>query len=743
MRRARQIAPHGYTLAAAGALLIAAWLCLVNLDYAALWHDEAPAAVFGKALLQQGDIVGWDGRNLVGGTNGRTLNAELRDVLPPLMYVLNAAGFAVFGVNEVGARIVHALVGIAALGGFYLLLRQHLPSHPRLVFFIFTFAAGSAQLLLYFRQSRYFSVMVLTLILAFYLYERYWRSRHRGYLVAFTLVAAAAFFNHYAGGAATMLSLATWHLLFRARETTWREWRRFAAGGAFVTAAGAGYLAWLGILGGGFLDFAGQTPGSRDVSAFGHFFWKLGAYMRELFTADWISWPVFLWFAGATLLVRAGARGKAKAPARPSGRRERHARSARRQDRRQPRPPGASAIARTFGDDFPLAATGKVILMGALFALFSAVMSPQRMWANPVADLRYYVGALPLLLAMKGLFVEWLWRRHAIAGAAAFALLLLTSAGAAPFNLRNVLTGQDTLGTHLVQFVREVHRPYRDSISVVSDYLLRNAERDDLVYVPGFADREALTFYAGHTTCGSAVSWTATHRSRRRRWRRCRPRSTSRRTRPTGSSASTDWPGNAGAVRRPLRGRRQTGRLPLPDAAPGAERPRLHAARCRQPRRIRPAAPGRRALRSTENMSPIRRGRGSSIRGDTHGQDERENRKARRGSKPRRHSRPSVALREPRDRGWARLRSALNAAPGVLLHPQTPEQPVWKFLWPVLAVAFAVRAAIALSGDFMLHPDEIMQYLERRTMQSSATASSTGRSSTACVRGWCPVWPPG
>ena len=86
--------------------------------------------------------------------------------------------------------------------------------------------------------------------------------------------------------------------------------------------------------------------------------------------------------------------------------------------------------------------------------------------------------------------------------------------------------------------------------------------------------------------------------------------------------------------------------------------------------------------------------------------------KARRGSKLRRPSRPSVARREPRERGWARLRSALNAAPGVLLHPQTPDEPVWKFLWPVLVAAFAVRAAIALSGDFMLHPDEIMQYLE-------------------------------
>ena len=30
----------------------------------------------------------------------------------------------------------------------------------------------------------------------------------------------------------------------------------------------------------------------------------------------------------------------------------------------------------------------------------------------------------------------------------------------------------------------------------------------------------------------------------------------------------------------------------------------------------------------------------------------------------------------------------------------------------MLALAFVARAAIALSGDFVLHPDEIMQYLE-------------------------------
>ena len=61
---------------------------------------------------------------------------------------------------------------------------------------------------------------------------------------------------------------------------------------------------------------------------------------------------------------------------------------------------------------------------------------------------------------------------------------------------------------------------------------------------------------------------------------------------------------------------------------------------------------------------------------------------------------------------WERSRSAWAAVPDVLLHPQTPAEPVWAYFWPVLALAFVVRAVVALSGDFMLHPDEIMQYLE-------------------------------
>ena len=39
-------------------------------------------------------------------------------------------------------------------------------------------------------------------------------------------------------------------------------------------------------------------------------------------------------------------------------------------------------------------------------------------------------------------------------------------------------------------------------------------------------------------------------------------------------------------------------------------------------------------------------------------------------------------------------------------------EPVWRLFPFVLALAFAVRAAVALFGDFLLHPDEVIQYLE-------------------------------
>lgn len=77
----------------------------------------------------------------------------------------------------------------------------------------------------------------------------------------------------------------------------------------------------------------------------------------------------------------------------------------------------------------------------------------------------------------------------------------------------------------------------------------------------------------------------------------------------------------------------------------------------------------------------------------------------------RKHGRGAAARQKKRKQAlpWSvRLRSMYD----LLLHPVPSDERPWKFLLPVLALAFVARAAIALSGDFVLHPDEIMQYLE-------------------------------
>lgn len=497
-----------YAALALGIFVAAAYVSLANLGHVGLWGDEVLVAFPARNFLQQGDILGWDGRNLVAGPNGIHLNEDLRDVGPPLQYLLTAAGFAIFGVNEVGARILHALAGLLALGFFYLVLRQHLPDHPRLRLFIFAFGASSAQLLMYFRNARYYGVAVLCMMALFYCYERYWRSGKPAWLAAVTLIGVSAFFNHYAAGTATTLSLSAWHLVFRARETTRQQWLAFGACGVLVGALALAYLRFVGLVGTGrdptasFLtaDF-GDYPGALPLPLF-----RLWFCARDLFRADWISWPVFLWFAGMLVVVRRrrrpGLPGHAEAGrhrARGRSGPSKHARRARQLRRKQP------ALKQAAGDGLPWLPVGRILLMGAVFAAISALLSVQPIWLPGIGlDLRYYVPALPLLLAMKGLFAEWTWRKSKIAGCVAGGVLLFTSLGAAPFNIPSEFTRKPTLDSHPYLLLREIHRPYRDVIQVVSDYLLRHAAQDDTVFVEDLVVRDELTFYLTHKVgfCG-------------------------------------------------------------------------------------------------------------------------------------------------------------------------------------------------------------------------------------------------
>ena len=444
------------------------YLLLANLDYVGYWHDEGHTVFIGKNLLEQGDILGWDGRNLVGGTDARTLNADLRDTFPPLMYLLNAIGFWLFGYNEIGARGIHAFLGVLSLGFFFLLLRDFLRDSPDWLFFCFLFSAFSVQLFLYFRQSRYYAASVFLLILSFYLYRRFWHSKKLRYWVAMSVVGILGFFSHYTIGVAAMLAVASWHVLFHHRDTTERDWLLFTISIVLVAIVGFSYFYWIGFFerGEGYDSFNGlvyEAYAGEGGSLY--LLWrKFYIYIRDMFRVDWISWPIFLWFCYKLYCYYYRRRDEA-------GTRE-------------------------FRQSIPL------IVFGLLFVFYSTLLSVQPVWKHHYADFRYYIGALPFLLVMKGLFVQWLWVRARALSVAALLVLLLSNVATYPFTLpwqfSDVVPSRPTiLGMHLFQYINEISQPYPNPGTFVAEYLRENADPDDIVYVADFYDREMLIAMVG------------------------------------------------------------------------------------------------------------------------------------------------------------------------------------------------------------------------------------------------------
>ena len=93
----------------------------------------------------------------------------------------------------------------------------------------------------------------------------------------------------------------------------------------------------------------------------------------------------------------------------------------------------------------------------------------------------------------------------------------------------------------------------------------------------------------------------------------------------------------------------------------------------------------------------------------------RRRRREARSSKPPSGRRPVPPRQAPRGsqaHGAKPLDSGSKSLLEGWLHLQAPGEPPWRLLPIVLAAALAIRAAVALAGDFVLHPDEIMQYLE-------------------------------
>ena len=104
--------------------LVVAWglLCLPNLGLPSLWDiDEGKNA---QAAVEMQESSNW----IV-----PTFNYELRADKPPLLYWLQAGGYALFGVNELAARLPSALAALLSILLTYELARRSFGPHVALL----------------------------------------------------------------------------------------------------------------------------------------------------------------------------------------------------------------------------------------------------------------------------------------------------------------------------------------------------------------------------------------------------------------------------------------------------------------------------------------------------------------------------------------------------------------------------------------------------------------------------------
>ena len=427
-----------WDLATFSVLIFSAYLLFANLDHSHLWEDEGATAVVARTFLKTGDIAGWDGRNLIGCAEVRCLNSDGRTVLPPVMFLLTAAGIAVAGDNEVGYRITHAFCGFVSLVLLWILCKRTIPGKPRLHFMVVALVALSPQMLMFFRASRYFAFSTLSFLAAIYAYSRWWDSRQDRWLVALGVISIAAFLNHYAIGASGAISLVLCHFLFRGGETTRSDFAKCALTAGCVVGVCLAYVYWIGVIGEGRWGMSEFATHPEDSPGFAY---RAFATLRSVFEAGWISW----WILPCFLMLACGEIWK-----------------------------GGASTSWKPATWFLLLA-----LSGILASVFIEELAVQTAALSDGGHLRYIAFTIPALFFVKAFVLDKVFNCSPMFSFTLFGAIILTSVDSFPLKI----------GPHaafrfdLINFVKEIHRPYVDGLSQVEEYLATNAEFDDLVHI--------------------------------------------------------------------------------------------------------------------------------------------------------------------------------------------------------------------------------------------------------------------
>ena len=122
-----------------------------------LWDDEAFTAVYGRNLVETGQLIAWDGRNLMAyGMLGWMSEDMINTHSPPLQYTVAGLSLAIFGDSAAGGRTLFVLIGLISIPLFATWYRHEFDSDD--FWIVALILVLSIPFLLYIRQLRYYSL---------------------------------------------------------------------------------------------------------------------------------------------------------------------------------------------------------------------------------------------------------------------------------------------------------------------------------------------------------------------------------------------------------------------------------------------------------------------------------------------------------------------------------------------------------------------------------------------------------
>ena len=441
-----------------GLLLIAtaAVLIFINLDHVAYYDDEAHVSLFGRNFLATHTSTGWDGRNLIPDRNNDIYDLNLNNSMPQLDNYVVAASFGIFGESAWSGRLPFALCGIASLVLFWLLLKREFPQSPELRLYALGALAFSVDLLFYSRTGRYYTLSMLLMVLILWVYRLFLQTKQIRYPLLAGFFAGLLCLSSVLNCACFFGALAARHLLFYRHNLTPRDWLKASMGGIIAAAISIPYILTCILPTMAIFKKADEVMHLPDPpplleSTLVRLKWNL----EGLNLLNVIPWSIALAFGGFLIWIYASKKKSVQSQ----------------------RSMANSAI--EFGATI------------AAYILFLSVLSPQPILQTRIADVRYFIPFLPILIIPVAITLWFIHQHSKIAAIGTLAVYLIT-------NLLSLAPGTGPFQWLIPAYIHEISNPYSTSCSEVVDYLKTNAKQDDTVwYTPSYMGKPLL-FYIGN-----------------------------------------------------------------------------------------------------------------------------------------------------------------------------------------------------------------------------------------------------